>query len=102
MTPSKDMVSLARRSDSEDGRSRRRRVQQLLAHLAGGDLAQRDHGRLVLVRLHLRRGAQRDLARAVGRGERELEAVGKELDAVVHGDACHRKISGYLNSSIKA
>src|SRR6185437_8196324 len=84
---------------SEHRRRRRGRVQQLLADLACRDLAQRDHGGRGLVRLHERRGAERDLARAVGGGERELEAVGKELGAVVDGDAGHGAVSGYLNSA---
>src|SRR5260221_9317357 len=84
---------------SKHRRNRCRRVQQLAAELAARDLAQRDDGGLVLVRLDQRRGAERDLARAVGRGEGELEAVGKVLHAVVYGDACHGNPSGYLNSS---
>ena len=35
------------------------------------------------------RGAGAELARAVGRGERELEAVGNALQAIVNGDAGH-------------
>src|SRR5687767_3729244 len=70
-------------------RRRRRRVQQLVADLARGDLAQRDHGGLVLVRLDQRRGPERDLARAVGGREGELEAIGEGLDAVVDSDAGH-------------
>ena len=35
------------------------------------------------------RGAGAELARAVGRGQRELEAVGNSLQAVVDGDAGH-------------
>ena len=44
--------------------------------------------------------AVRELARAVGRGERELEAVGDELEAIVNGDAGHGAFSSYLNSSM--
>jgi len=51
--------------------SRRGRGRILLqyfgADLAGGDLAQRDHGRFVAVRLDQRRGAGAELARAVSR-----------------------------------
>src|SRR5258708_26996186 len=83
---------------SEPRRRGRRRIEQLAAELAARDLAQRDHGGLVLVRLDQRRRAERDLARAVGRSERELEAVGKVLHAVVDGDAGHGNLSGYLNS----
>src|ERR1700674_1555469 len=83
----------------QDRRGRGRRIQQLAAHLARGDLAQRDDRRLVLVGLHERSGTQRDLARAVGCRERELEAVGEELDAVVDRDTRHEYLSGYLNSS---
>jgi hypothetical protein len=61
---------------SQDRRRGSRRIQQLLPHFSGGDLAQRDHGGLVLVGLDHRRRPERDLARAVRRGERQLETIG--------------------------
>src|SRR5438105_10912633 len=64
-------------------------LQHFGADLAGGDLAQRDHRRLVAVRLDERRGAGAELARAIGGGQRELEAVGDSLQAIVDGDASH-------------
>src|SRR5436190_1980893 len=66
------------------------------ADLAGGDLAQGDHGRLVAIRLDQRARAGAELARAVSRGQRELEAVGNSLQAIVDGDSGHetsRKVS---------
>src|SRR5258708_17738430 len=98
------MVAFARTTrlvtgPSEHRRRGRRRIEQLAAELAARDLAKRDHGGLVLVGLDQRRRAERDLARAVGRRERELEAVGKLLHAVVNGDAGRGSFSSYLNSS---
>src|SRR5437867_8816792 len=74
-----------------EARTARRRValEHFGADLAGGDLAQRDHGRLVAVGLDQRRGAGAELARAISGGERELEAVGDPLETVVDGDAGH-------------
>src|SRR3990172_12064655 len=63
------------------------------ADLADRDLAQRDHGELVAVRLAPRRCALTELARAVGRGERQLEAVRDSLEAIVNGNACHGALS---------
>jgi hypothetical protein len=54
-------------------------LEHLDAHLAGGHLAQRDHGRLVAVGVELRRAALGELPRAVGGRERELEPVGDAL-----------------------
>ena len=71
-------------------------LQHLDADLAGGDLAQRDDGGLVAVGLDQRRRAGADLARAIGRGERELEAVGDALQAVVDGDAGHADLRFFL------
>src|SRR5438874_675865 len=70
-------------------------LQDLGAHLASRDLAQRDDGHLVAVGLDERRGAGTELARTVGRGQREVEAVGDSLQAVVNGDASHRISSGF-------
>src|SRR5690606_590730 len=56
--------------------------------LAGGDLAQRGHRRLVL-RFDLRRVPLREHARAVGGRQRELETIGDLLQAVFDGDAGH-------------
>src|SRR3954469_911527 len=73
------------------GRGRRRGValEDFGADLAAGDLAQGDHGRLVAVRLDQRARAGAELARAIGGGQREVEAVGNSLQAVVDGDAGH-------------
>src|SRR5438067_6943668 len=70
-------------------------LQDLGAHLASRDLAQRDDGHLVAVGLDERRGAGAELARTVGRGQCELEAVGDSLQAVIDGDASHRISSGF-------
>src|SRR5262245_3616317 len=74
-------------------RQRRRRervaLEDFVADLAGRDLAQRDHGGLVLVRLDQRRCAGAELARPVSRCERQLESVRKSLQAVFNGNACH-------------
>src|SRR5256885_7593172 len=64
-------------------------LQDLVADLAGRDLAQRDDGRLVAVGLDERRGAGAKLARAIGRSERQLEAVRHSLQAIVDGDTSH-------------
>ena len=69
------------------GWRRRVALQHFGADLAGRDLAQRDHGRLVAVRLDQRRGAGAELSRAIRRGESELEAVADALEAVVNGDS---------------
>src|SRR5512141_1723080 len=63
--------------------------QELDAHLAGGDLAQGDDRGLVPIGLDQRRGAGRDLAGAIGGGERELETVGDLVEAVVARDSGH-------------
>src|SRR5205814_492016 len=59
------------------------------ADLTGSDLAQRDDRGLVAVRLDQRTGAGAELARAIGRRQRQLEAVGNAFQAVVDGDAGH-------------
>src|SRR5438876_3536644 len=69
-------------------------LQHVGAHLAGGDLPQRDHGRLVAVGLDQWARPGAELARAVSRRQRELEAVGNSLQAVVDGDAGHGISSG--------
>ena len=56
----------------------------------------REHGRLVAHVLEQRRAALRELARAVGRDQRELETVGDALEAIVYGDSGHR--SGFSRS----
>src|SRR6185436_478918 len=70
-------------------RSRLSLVQYLCPVLAGGELAQRDDGGLVAVRLQHRLSAVGDLARAVGRRERHVEAVRNDSQAIVDGNACH-------------
>src|SRR5256885_4762148 len=71
-------------------------LQDLVADLAGRDLAQRDDGRLVAVGLDERRGAGAKLARAIGRSERQLEAVRHSLQAIVDGDTSHTgALSGF-------
>src|SRR5947207_15165913 len=69
-------------------------VQVLGAHLAGGDFAQRDHGGLVAVGVDQGRRPGAELARAVSRRQRELEAVRNSLQAIVDGDAGHGISSG--------
>src|SRR5438105_8641093 len=59
------------------------------AYFARRDLAQGDHGGLVAVGLHHRRGAGAELARAISRGEREMKAVADAFEAIVDGDAGH-------------
>src|SRR5688572_3000413 len=71
-------------------RSSRRLVQDLGAVFARRELAQRDHGGLVAVAFHHRLCAVRDLARAVGCGERHFETIRYLFETIVHGDACHR------------
>jgi hypothetical protein len=63
--------------------------QHLDADLAGGDFAQRDHGGLVAIGVEHRCGPGGDLPGAVGRRERELEAVGNPGEAVFDRDAGH-------------
>ena len=58
-------------------------------YLPLGELAQCDHGRLVAIGFDHRRGAVGDLARAVGRRQRQLETVGDDFQAIFYGDACH-------------
>src|SRR5690606_26132979 len=70
-------------------------IEHLETDLPFRDLAQRDHRGLLAamtIGVDQRRGADRDLARAIGRGKRELEAVGNFLQAVFDGDACHGSI----------
>src|SRR4029453_12428602 len=62
--------------------------QHVDADLAGGDLAQRGDAGLVLG-LDLGRVALAQHARAIGRGEHELEAVRDLDEAVFAGDAGH-------------
>src|SRR5690349_7475374 len=81
---------------------RRRAVQDLRAVLAGRELAQRDHGGLVTARFHHRLGAVGELARAEGRGKRHFEAVGDVLQAIINGDAGHRRCSGHFMRLIKS
>src|SRR5690606_29100048 len=60
-------------------------VEHLKTHLAFGDLAQRDHGRLflaVLLGFDQRAGADGELARTVGGCQRELEAVRNQLQTI--------------------
>src|SRR3970282_2304229 len=64
-------------------------LEHLGADLAGRDLAQRDDRELVAVGLDERRGAGAELARAVGRRQRELEAIGDSLEAIVDGNSGH-------------
>src|SRR5258707_659582 len=65
------------------------RLDSILSDLAARDLAQRDHGALVPVGLDQGRGAGAELARAIGRGQSQVEAVGDFLQAIVNGDPGH-------------
>ena len=64
-------------------------VDHRLVDLAIGDFAQRDHGRLVVVADDGRLRALRDLTRALGRHQDELEAVVHHFEAIFYGNACH-------------
>src|SRR5262245_10279970 len=68
----------------------RRLRQDLGAVLAGGELAQGDHGGLVAARVEHGLRAVGDLARAVRRREGHLETVGKDFEAIVDRDAGHK------------
>ncbi len=76
---------------------RRHLVQHFDADLAGGHFAQGDDRGLVAVGVEQRRGAGRDLPRAVGGGERQFETVGDAREAVLDRDACHvdLQVSGF-------
>ena len=71
-------------------------VDELLVDLAGGDLAQRHHGRLVLVLgvVEGRLDAGRQLAGALGGHQDQLEAVLDDVQAIFDGDACHAESPG--------
>ena len=58
------------------------------AHVAGGDLAQRRHGGLVVAG-DARRGAVGQLSRALGGEHDEREPVGHLLETIFYGDAGH-------------
>ena len=66
-------------------------IDQLLVALAGGDFAQRHHGRLVLVLgvVEGRLDAGRQLAGALGGHQDQLEAVLDDVQAIFDGDAGH-------------
>src|SRR4051812_14499498 len=76
---------------TSEGRWRRRGIflQHLGADFSRCDLAQGDDRGLVAVGLDHGRGAGAELARAVGRGEGEVEAVADALQAIVDGDSGH-------------
>src|SRR5471030_1901725 len=65
--------------------------QHFNADLAGGDFAQRDDGRLVLG-VDFRRVALQQLARAIGRRQRQLETVRDIFQTIFNRD------TGHLNS----
>src|SRR5688572_14844173 len=69
-------------------------VDQLLVDAPTGDLAQGEHGRLVLVLavVDRRLDALRELAGALGRHQDQFEAVVDDRQAVFHGDAGHRTL----------
>src|SRR3989304_9916547 len=67
----------------------RRLTEDLGPVFAGGELAQRDHGGLVAARLHHRLRPISNLPCAESRGERHLEAVGYDLQAIIDGNAGH-------------
>src|SRR5690606_9520193 len=71
-------------------------VDVVLVDAAGGDLAQREHGRLVVVLavVDLRLDAIGELARALGGHHDELEAVVDHFQAIFHGDAGHNSPGG--------
>src|SRR5690554_3690530 len=72
------------------------RVHVVGVDAAGGDLAQRHHGRLVVVLavVELRLDAVRELAGALGGQHDELEAVVDDLEAILNGDAGHKSPGG--------
>src|SRR5512139_637208 len=63
--------------------------QELDADLAGGDLAQGDHGGLVAVGVHQRARARAQLSRTIRGSKGELETVGDLIQTIVDGDAGH-------------
>src|SRR5882672_4347556 len=71
------------------------------ADLAGRDLAQSDDGGLVAVRLDQRARARAELARAVGRRQRELEAVRNSLQAIVDGDPGHGALGSFFADDVR-
>jgi hypothetical protein len=86
---------LPKTADDNNGGSQKRNSasdRHLLQHfhpdLAGGDLAQRDDGRLVAA-LDLRRMTLSKLTCAIGRRERQLETVRDLFKTVFYGDAGH-------------
>src|SRR5262249_26753187 len=63
--------------------------EDLFVHVAVGDLAPGDDRRLVVLPVHHRMGAVRELARALRRDEHELEHVRNLLEAIFYGDSGH-------------
>ncbi len=80
---------------------RRDLVQHLDADLACSHFAQRDDRGLVAVGVDERRCARRDLARPVGGGERQLEAIGNPGKYVVDGDAGHVRVPTIRGSTAR-
>ena len=70
-----------------------------LVDLAIGDLAQREHGRLVVLPFDRCRRTLGELARTLRRHQYELEAVVDHLEAIFHGDPCHRELSGKIEAN---
>ena len=54
-----------------------------------GDLAKRDHGVLIAVAIDRQFGAARNLARALGSEQNQIEPVGNLVDAILDGYARH-------------
>src|SRR3954464_10352234 len=63
--------------------------EDLLVHVAVGDLAKRDDRRLVVLPVAHRMGAVRELASPLRRDEHELEHVRYLLEAIFYGDSGH-------------
>src|SRR3984885_15038359 len=64
-------------------------AQHFRGHVAGGDLAQRQHGRLVVLERQRRLGAVRQAARALRGEQHQLEEVIDVLQAVFYGNTGH-------------